>query len=92
MHKFIFTTLLSLSVVLGFSSGNKNGNPKTAQCGTITPGISWENSFQQQIDQLLHNNGSQNRIGMVDDSVTIPVIVHVCFYSATNLHQVMMMI
>jgi hypothetical protein len=83
MSKIVFTLLMCLAFFAGYSAENDhNHNHNEAKCGTVTPSYAWEQSFQQQLAAFKASRSQDSRFA--DDSVTIPVIVHVCYYSATN--------
>jgi hypothetical protein len=83
MNKLIFTTILLLFGFIGFSADKHENHSDhvNGKCGTIQPDINWENAFQIKMVEYLQ--GRQNG-RIMEDSVTIPVIVHVCFYSVTS--------
>ncbi|MBK9794007.1 MAG: T9SS type A sorting domain-containing protein [Sphingobacteriales bacterium] len=83
----IFFTLL-LSMIAG-NVFSVDKNKDNGWCGTVSPGLEWENQIQriinnQQIQSRL--NGSQQSQQQI--AYTIPVIVHICYYTNNSTQNI----
>ncbi len=78
----IVLTMVLLSSVTNLTLANTKNRNLDDRCGTVAPNMNWENDFQRNLATYMLNRMTSRN--MADDSVTIPVIVHICFYSVTN--------
>lgn len=82
MKQILLLLLIVFSSII-FAENNQKNNISAGKCGTVAPGKEWENVFQKQLQKFKTNN--QN--ARTENSIVIPVIVHVVYNLYSDLSQ-----